>query len=457
MLPTIHPPDQQSLTEGPMVARYPSSAHASLWSLGGSHLSEDAKATIFIGSSVEGLSYANAVFNELERTTIPTVWDQDVFTPSNSTLEDLEIIVHSYDFAVYVATPDDLRISRGSAASIPRDNIIAELSMFIGAIGRERVFLLQPRDDAIVMPSDYLGIHTLEYTNRPDNIRGAVRGACTIITRRIERLGRRPPPSTPVNLHTSPSSLERADVINFFTRIVGDNIISEGIYESVVYPLRVSTVIWRNYKYDIELLGKSTIQSSQGYLDARVECGFDTELTTNEFRIGRTMDEHQHSEIIRQPNSLFYWGLYSHEIAVHIDVTRDTYVRVQNIPVNHTLATDADGSPVHVFRLSDDILRKLEGERVRIEFGVTVPLHMQGAHLANVARPTWNGTFRMRLRDSIGGIVKAFSVFPRPERQASDALMPQETEGRATSYEYPGFLPAGAGVVFAWWLDSQIG
>jgi predicted nucleotide-binding protein len=44
---------------------------------------------VFIGSSVEGLPLANAVFAELDRVAEPTVWDQ-IFEPMRSTLEDLE-------------------------------------------------------------------------------------------------------------------------------------------------------------------------------------------------------------------------------------------------------------------------------------------------------------------------------------------------------------------------------
>jgi hypothetical protein len=67
------------------------------------------KPTIFIGSSKEGLSIANAVFSELEEDCDPRVWDQDQFRPSNYAVEDLERLIHEFEFAVFILTPDDKR------------------------------------------------------------------------------------------------------------------------------------------------------------------------------------------------------------------------------------------------------------------------------------------------------------------------------------------------------------
>lgn len=144
------------------------------------------KPKIFIGSSVEGLPYANAVFTELESVAEPTVWDQDVFRPMYSNLESLLRALNSFDFAVLVLTPDDIRTSRGKRSAVPRDNVIAEIGMFIGALGRDRVFFIKPQSQAIALPSNFLGIDPLEYTARKDlNYRASVRTACTEIIRYI--------------------------------------------------------------------------------------------------------------------------------------------------------------------------------------------------------------------------------------------------------------------------------
>jgi hypothetical protein len=144
--------------------------------------------TIFIGSSVEGLPYAEAIFSELEREANPTIWKQNVFEPTKATLEVLENLPYSFDYAILVMTPDDTKRSRGKQVPVPRDNVVAELGLFIGALGRSRVFYIQPRDKAISLPSDFFGITPLEFASRDDNnLRAAVQTACSIIKSQIKK------------------------------------------------------------------------------------------------------------------------------------------------------------------------------------------------------------------------------------------------------------------------------
>jgi hypothetical protein len=143
---------------------------------------------VFIGSSSEDLPVADAVFTELESICDPTVWDQDVFAPSSFVLEGLEQAVREAEYAVLVLGANDERQSRGRRSRIPRDNLIAELGLFIGALGRNKVFVLVPHGEPLDLPSDLLGLVTLEYRQRPDgNERAAVRTACRQIKRAIER------------------------------------------------------------------------------------------------------------------------------------------------------------------------------------------------------------------------------------------------------------------------------
>jgi predicted nucleotide-binding protein len=57
-----------------------------------------------------------------------------------SNLENLSRILNDYDFAVIILTPDDVIISRGNQQKISRDNLIFELGLFMGFIGRNRAF-----------------------------------------------------------------------------------------------------------------------------------------------------------------------------------------------------------------------------------------------------------------------------------------------------------------------------
>jgi hypothetical protein len=150
------------------------------------------KPVVFIGSSLERIQYANAVFSELELEAEPITWDLDFFRPSVGTLEQLEKATQTYDFAVLVLTPDDVRRSRGKQVAVPRDNVVFELGLFVGALGRNRVFFIKPRSKSLTLPTDLLGITALEYTEREDeNHRATVRTACSAIKRRMSEQGKR--------------------------------------------------------------------------------------------------------------------------------------------------------------------------------------------------------------------------------------------------------------------------
>jgi hypothetical protein len=140
---------------------------------------------MFIGSSTEGLSIARALHAELEHDVDPTVWNQGVFGLSQSGLEALENQARTFDFAVLVLTPDDLLTKRGDLGKAPRDNVLLEVGLFIGALGRHRVFLVSCRDDVLDLPSDLDGITRAQFNRRPD-VRAAIGPAATSIRTAID-------------------------------------------------------------------------------------------------------------------------------------------------------------------------------------------------------------------------------------------------------------------------------
>ena len=129
---------------------------------------------MFIGSSSEGLSIARAIQVELENDVDATIWDQGVFGLSQSSLEALENVAHEVEFAVLVLTADDLVTKRGESGMVPRDNVLLEAGVFIGALGRYRVFLVSCREDVLDLPSDLHGITRAEYNRRPGDEQAAV-------------------------------------------------------------------------------------------------------------------------------------------------------------------------------------------------------------------------------------------------------------------------------------------
>jgi len=85
------------------------------------------------------------------------------FPPGHSFLETLAQLVGEQDFGVCVAGAHDSVDKRGTPQRAPRDNVLLELGMFVGALGRDRAFLLVPRDVPMALPTDYLGIGHITY------------------------------------------------------------------------------------------------------------------------------------------------------------------------------------------------------------------------------------------------------------------------------------------------------
>ncbi len=134
---------------------------------------------IFIGSSVEGLPIAEHIQARLDYAAECTVWDQDVFRPSETAIESLIERSASFDCAVIVLTADDVVTKRDNTAAVPRDNLIFELGLFTGSLGRAKTFMVVCRDDEIELPTDLNGVTALQYPRRSDgNIGAAVAPAC---------------------------------------------------------------------------------------------------------------------------------------------------------------------------------------------------------------------------------------------------------------------------------------
>lgn len=149
------------------------------------------KPRVFIGSSVEGLSVAYPVQQNLLHEAEVTIWDQGVFELSQTTMESLTKVLSESDFAIFVFSPDDLIRIRNLTAPAVRDNVLFEFGLFIGKLGRERVFFILPSDGDLHIPTDLLGVTPGRYesTREDGSMQAATGSVCYQIRLQMKKLG----------------------------------------------------------------------------------------------------------------------------------------------------------------------------------------------------------------------------------------------------------------------------
>ena len=148
------------------------------------------KPRVFIGSSKEGLRIAEAVQREL-REAEPILWSQGIFRTTNVPIEDLMTAVKQFDFAVFVFLPEDTVEVRGQDKLAVRDNVLFELGLFLGQLGRQRNFFIMPAgsNTSSHLPSDLSGITPSEYEPKSQNLQASVGNALYQLKEAIRSLG----------------------------------------------------------------------------------------------------------------------------------------------------------------------------------------------------------------------------------------------------------------------------
>lgn len=122
---------------------------------------------IFLSSS-EGFAAIQALSRRVEEGTqsICKTWKSpDVFLPGDYPLTSLIAQLDACDFAVALASGDDLRrrVSTGEERVSPRDNVLFEIGMFIGRLGAHRTIVLDPTSGE-GSPSDLNGVTAIRYS-----------------------------------------------------------------------------------------------------------------------------------------------------------------------------------------------------------------------------------------------------------------------------------------------------
>ncbi|MCW5982698.1 MAG: nucleotide-binding protein [Bryobacteraceae bacterium] len=119
--------------------------------------------SIFVGSSTKGLEVAEAIQSQLCDDAEVVIWKEGVFGLGQGTLESLVKALDGFDFAILVLTPDDVLLRGDERRNSARDNVLLELGLFMGRLGRERTFIVCPKDMQI--PSDLAGVTMATYVH----------------------------------------------------------------------------------------------------------------------------------------------------------------------------------------------------------------------------------------------------------------------------------------------------
>jgi hypothetical protein len=197
--------------------------------------------TVFVASSSEGLRLAQAIQQNLKGHEVK-LWNV-AFSPGNNVIDELTRNLLRSDFGVFVFSPDDTAVIRGKRLLTARDNVVFELGMFMGLLGKERSFIVQPEGQKMRLPTDLLGLITAQYdaewAKREPVF--ALGPACAEIEDAIKRQHRRKTRELSQMITDSleticwsmsaPVTPERASLRAFLFRKEGDELVCRGYWD----------------------------------------------------------------------------------------------------------------------------------------------------------------------------------------------------------------------------------
>lgn len=125
------------------------------------------KTPVFIGSSTEGLAYAESMESIINKdpsgsfdaSTWKRIFDSD--GTGEYIMPVLERIVNRTPLCIFFITRDDHKIMRGVKGADARTNLWLEIGMFAAKYGRERAVFIVEKDEGpkLIIPSDLLGVN----------------------------------------------------------------------------------------------------------------------------------------------------------------------------------------------------------------------------------------------------------------------------------------------------------
>jgi hypothetical protein len=148
----------------------------------------DVKPNVFIASSAEAITVAEAVNIKIAYETNVKQWD-NAFDLSSITITTLIQRASETDFGVFVFHKDDETTIRGDKYSSVRDNVLFELGLFIGVLGVDKCFIVVPssKRGEFRLPTDLAGVTMTYYDDNLDDMVDAVTTSCAKIKAAIRK------------------------------------------------------------------------------------------------------------------------------------------------------------------------------------------------------------------------------------------------------------------------------
>jgi hypothetical protein len=220
------------------------------------------KLRVFVASSTEGLALAEAIQKLLKQNlgekADVKLWTQK-FKFGATYIESLEEVSREADSAVLVFTPDDITKSREAEKLAPRDNVVFELGLFTGSIGRDRCILVHEDRPELKLPTDLLGVNPATF-RRQKALKASLTPLCGRISEQITSMGSRH--------KLSPRMLAtQAAIRDFYGRIKGAW--WERIEKAGSYSISLAQIEWDAPYNSVQL--KGTVYDTEGLPEAHWE------------------------------------------------------------------------------------------------------------------------------------------------------------------------------------------
>ena len=117
-------------------------------------------------------------------------WKEGTFRFSRTYIESLETELDKADFAIVVLTADDTSVVEGETVDLPRDNVIFELGLFMGRLGRTRSWFVVAGESDTKLATDLSGVEPIRYYEDSKSGPG-LRQQMTTLAGSIAELGER--------------------------------------------------------------------------------------------------------------------------------------------------------------------------------------------------------------------------------------------------------------------------